>query len=105
MMSTKSTLYVSQNLWLETAGFNAHDNVLISAWEAALKEKSKLWSGEAAAAANEDEPAEQESRHIDIGCQNGEFMIARGITCAVKELVTTKLATMVEESLEDILRA
>lgn len=69
-----------------------------------FKDKSKLWSGEAAAAANHWKLVKHE-RSQNGNCRtNEEDVIALQVKCSVKEMVTTKLATMDEESLDEILK-
>lgn len=57
-----------------------------------------------AATVHEQAPVTLGIRHIEsIGINDDEDMIAREVKSAVKKIVTNKLSTMVEESLDDIL--
>lgn len=74
-----------QDLSFATARNRPHDDVPISALEAMLKCKSVRWSGEVAAASNEELPVEQESRKIEKRWTNKSVLIAREVKFAVKE--------------------
>lgn len=60
----KSTLHDSQDPSFERARTDTHGDKLILVWKVALNYESKLWSGEAAAAASKMAPVEQESGQI-----------------------------------------
>lgn len=68
-----------------------------------LKNESKPWSGEVAAAANDEVSLEHKSLHIENWCTNEEDMIAREARPAVVEIATNELSTMVDEFVKDIL--
>lgn len=104
MMNPESASHASQDPPFETARNETHDDVLISALEATLNDKREPWSNEAAAAANEGAPVKNESRQISNRHTNEGDVIAREVRSAVSDLVTTELATVLEESLENILR-
>lgn len=62
-----------------------------------LNDKWELWSSKAARAVIEEAQAKHESCQIENDCTNEENVIARDIESAVKKLVMTERATMVEE--------
>lgn len=59
MTSPESTLGASQDPSFEAARIDKHDNMQMSALEAALNGESKRWSIEATAVANEAAPVEK----------------------------------------------
>lgn len=69
--------------------------------ELALSDERDPWSGGLAAASNENAPVEQDSHQIETHLTNKENVMEREVKCAVKTIVTTKSANMVDESLED----
>lgn len=56
-----------------------------------------------AAAGNEETAVEQQSRQIENRFTNEEEAIAREFKSPMKDLVTTKFSTMVQELLDDVL--
>lgn len=103
-ISLESVQRDSQDTSFKAETTAAHDNVPVSAWEVVLNDESKLWFGEAAAAANQEEPVEHESHQIRNHRTNEDDVIAWKVKSAVKELDTTDSWTLVDELLEDILR-
>lgn len=104
MLKPKSTLCTSHSLSFETTRNEPHDDVLISAWKAALNDESKPKSSEATAAANEEESVEQEGRQIENYYTNEEDVIAREVKSTGKELIADKMGATVAEDLGNGLR-
>lgn len=71
--------------------------------KALLNNKRELWSSKALAAAKEEAPIRQESNQLENSRTNEEEVIAREVKSALKDLVSTKLATIVEGLLDIIL--
>lgn len=67
MLKSEATLRTSRGLSLKTARNKYRDDVMISASEAALKDKSEPWFGEVAAAANKEAPGGVMQRPIKSG--------------------------------------
>lgn len=103
--NSKASLHARQDPLFETARDDAHGDVLISAWGALLDYESKLWFSKAVAGTNNQEQVEHETGRIEIHRTNEGDMIEREVKSCVKKLDTTKLLTMGEKELNDILRA
>lgn len=101
-MNPGSALHASQDLSFEMAENHAHEKVLISAWEAAINDLSKLWPSNVAPTDNDEVPVEHESRHIENRHKNEGDVITRDVKSAIKELVMNELLKMAEEPLDDI---
>lgn len=56
------------------------------------------------ASANEEVPSEADQRPIESRRDENDELIAREVKCAEKQLVANKMATMVKEVLNDVLR-
>lgn len=104
MLSPEPAPHTSYDALFETKRIDLHDHTPILSWEAALNDKRKPWSDEAAAPANEEAPGEVRNRPIESCCSENDDVISRGVRSAVKKLVSNKMATMVEEALNDFLR-
>lgn len=99
MKSHEAAIRASHDPWSETAGSDAHGDVLLSAWEAVLHEEHTLTAAEVANAVLDEAPIESE-----VSCTYWDDVIVLKVKYAVKEMVTTKWRTMVREFLEEILR-
>lgn len=63
-----------------------------------------MQSDKAAGSANEEVPAEKDSRQIENCCTNEEDVIAQKVKSAVTELATNELSSMFEELQDNTLR-
>lgn len=81
---------------------DARDDIPISAWEAVLKEERSLtrWRGNHSPSG----AWRLENGHIENCRTDEEDVIARKFKFLVREMVTNELSTMLEESLDDILK-
>lgn len=103
MTKHEAALYVSKEPSFRTAWNGAQDDVLISAWESALANKSEPWSGGVSPAAKDEAHVQHESRYFKTGWTNEKDVIAREIMFAVKEMVSNGFSTAVQEYSDDIL--
>lgn len=103
MPSPEAALHTSPDPSFKTTRTDPSDNVLISAWRAALNDESEPWSGEMAAAANEEVPGEVKHRPIKIHRNKNDGKIEREVKSAVKESLASETATMVGEVLDEVL--
>lgn len=85
-------------------GNDRHDNVLVTAQEAILNDKSKTRSSAIVAAANDEGSVEHDSGQIEDHRTNKEELIAREDKSAVQELIISELPTIFEGLLKSIPR-
>lgn len=100
----KLALGASQDPSFETARYDAHDDVPISAWEGPLYHKSDRYSMRASAPSVYETNIEHESRHTEICCEENENVIEREVKCFMKDAVANEISTMVGELLYDVPR-
>lgn len=104
MTRFQAPLHAFQDSSFEGASSESHEDVLKLACEVELKEEREQLSGEAEAASNEEGPVGQEICQIENYCTNEEDRIAQKLNLESKRWLLPNLRTMVEESLDDVLR-
>lgn len=72
--------------------------------EAALINKSDVWTGKVASSANDEPNVGHENCTSESSLTNDDNMIGRELKSTVKDRIQNELSTMIEELLDDILR-
>lgn len=57
----------------------------------------KPWTGEVAAAGDDEANIQHKSHHTENGCEENEDVLTREVKSTVKQLVSFEMATLVEE--------
>lgn len=104
MRSPKTNRRPSQDPWFETTGTDAPDYIPISAWEPALNEDHAWTPAGRLTAVHDELPVELEKWLMESRSTNYEDVIGQEVKSIVVDLVVAKLSTLIEESLDDILR-
>lgn len=104
MTNQKAALRASYNLRFESARDDTLGDIPISAWEIVLKEEHAPTPARMAAAVYNEAPVKFENLQMHSRLSNGEGLLAWKVKYVVNEIVMNKLLSMVEESLEDILK-
>lgn len=103
-MNPKAAMCASHDPSLETARTDSTDDVLISTWEASLKDESEPWSGKMAVGAHCEPTVESKSPPNESHRTSDEDVITKEGKSTKKELVASELSTLIEKSPDNVLR-
>lgn len=104
MTSPEAAMCTSHNQGFETVRTDQDGNESISARKVPFRKQDELWLGRVAATANYELNAKHDYHLKENRRTNYEDMIAREPKIAVKDRVMNEFSTMIDESLDKILR-
>lgn len=104
MTEPEAALCASEAPLFKTARNEAHDDIQILAWKAALNEERSSTPGRVLTVVHDEAPVELENRPMKFRRTNDKDVNAEEEKPAVKDLVVNELSALIGQLLDDTLR-